>query len=232
MIDSITLLRLDESMTTLWESGFCQFVGSTNYRPGTWQTRIATSHFEWLTSLAEGLGTETLRRRTASQSLIFTGCGQQWRIEEQDDVKNSNFWTVASVIDGFASRAFWVPLDSSGEHDFYKFSLEPHVYLESGSTRAKGHAVSGGVFVLAGAIVSTSESPSLQQNYRELRRQMIEKQQLNYLGDRLLLTEHMFFDSPSKAACVLTGSTINGRHAWKTVTAEPIGTLKGYNDYT
>lgn len=231
-IDSITLLRLDESMTTVWASGFCQLVGSPRWRPGTWQSRITPEQFQWLSSSAERLGRETLRRRTASQSLIVTGDGEEWRIEEQDDVKDQNFWIVACIIDGIVGRAFWAPLDPSGQQDFYQFSLEPPVSLESGSTRARGHAVAGGVFVLAGAVASTSESPSLQKYYHDVRRDMIDTQQLQYSGGCLRLTQHIFFDSPSKAACVLTGATTNGRNAWKTPTGEPIGSLKGYNDYT
>jgi hypothetical protein len=231
-IDSITLLRLDESMTTVWDSGFCQFTGSSHFRPGTWQSRITSEQFQWLSSAAGQLGTETRRRRTASQSLIVTGNGEEWRIEEQANVKDPNFWIVATVMDGIVGRAFWAPLDPAGEQDFYQFSLEPHVTLASGFTRARGHAVAGGVFVLAGAVASTSESPSLQKYYHEVRRDMIETQQLEYSGGDLMLTQHVFFDSPSKAACVLTGSTTNGRTAWKTATGEPIGSLKGYNDYT
>jgi hypothetical protein len=231
-IDSVTLLRLDESMTTLWSTGFCQFVGSTHHRPGTWQAQIPTQHFEWLSDTAERLGTETLRKRKAAQSLIMTGDGAEWRIEQHEVIQDAQFWLVASIIDGIASRTYWAPLDRTGEQDFYRYSLQPQVHLEYGQARAKGNAVDGGVLVIAGAIASTAETPSLQSHYHQLRRKMIDRQQLEYYNGRLILTEHVFFDSPSKAACILTGSITNGRNAWKTITGESIGSLPGYNDYT
>ena len=231
MIDSVTLLRVDESMTTIWDNGFCQLQGSAYYRPGTWQSRISAKQFQWLVSAANALGTETYKRRTASQSLIMTGEGREWRIEEQAVVGACNFWIVSSIIDGIVSRAHWAPLDASGELDFYRFSLEPSVYLESGESRARGHAANGGVFVLAGAVASTSEAPSLAMHYRRSRQQMIETQRLRFTDDQLILSDHVFFDSPSKAACVLTGSTSNGRQLWKTATGDPIGRLPGYSDY-
>ncbi|MEC3853734.1 DUF4357 domain-containing protein [Paenarthrobacter ureafaciens] len=232
MIDSITLLRVDESMTTVWDNGFCQFQGSAHYRPGAWQSRISAEQFQWLASVASSLGQESSKRRTASQSLIITGEGREWRIEEQAVVGSSDFWIVSSVIDGIVSRAHWAPLDISGELDFYGFSLEPSVYLDSGESKARGHAANGGVFVLAGAVASTSEAPSLALHYQRTRQQMIETQKLQLFGDQLILCEHVFFDSPSKAACVLTGSTSNGRQVWKTAAGDPIGRLPGYSDYS
>lgn len=231
MIDSLTLLRVDESMTTLWDTGFCQFQGSAHYRPGAWQSRIPAEQFKWLASAADSLGTETSRRRTASQSLIMTGDGREWRIEEQAIISNRAFWIVSSIVDGLVSRVHWAPLDSSGELDFYGYSLEPIVHLESGDSRARGHAANGGVLVLAGAVASTSEAPSLAVHYQRTRQQLIETQQLQFAGDQLILSEHVFFDSPSKAACVLTGSTSNGRQLWKTANGDPIGRLPGYSDF-
>jgi hypothetical protein len=231
LIDSITLLRIDETMVTIWSTGFCQLQGSENYRPGTWQSRIPAEQFQWLVGEINTLGTETRKRRTASQSLIITGGGKEWRVEEQVVVKERHFWIVSSLMDGIVSRARWSPLDASGQLDFYRFSLEPTVYLESGNSRARGHAANSGVFVLAGALASMSESPSLPMSYRQTRQEMIEAQQLRVIGDRLVLSDHVFFDSPSKAACVLTGSTSNGRRIWKTASGDPIGRLPGYRDY-
>jgi hypothetical protein len=219
-------------MTTVWDNGFCQLQGSAHYRPGAWQSRISAEQFQWLASVAISLGQQSSKRRTASQSLIITDEGREWRIEEQAVVSSSDFWIVSSVIDGIVSRAHWAPLDISGELDFYGFSLEPSVYLDSGESKARGHAANGGVFVLAGAVASTSEAPSLALHYQRTRQQMIEARQLQLSGDQLILREHVFFDSPSKAACVLTGSTSNGRQVWKTAAGDPIGRLPGYSDYS
>ena len=218
-------------MTTIWADGLCQLQGSAYYRTGTWQSRILAEQFQWLVSVTHSLGTETCKLPTAEQSLIMTGEGREWRIEEEAVAGACNFWIVSSIIDGIVSRAHWVPIDTSGELDFYRFSLEPSVYLESGESRARGHAANGGVFVLAGAVASTSEAPSLAMHYRQRRQQMIERQQLRFIDGQLILSDHVFFDSPSKAACVLTGSTSNGRQLWKTATGDPIGRLPGYNDY-
>ncbi|MEY9775599.1 hypothetical protein ABH915_001207 [Arthrobacter sp. MW3 TE3886] len=219
-------------MTTLWSTGFCQLVGSAQYRPGTWQSRISAQQFQWLGSAAASLGTDSSRQPTASQSLIMTAEGQEWRVEEHDPPRDPNYWLISSIIHGIVSRAVWAPLDPSGVLDYYGFSLQPPVYLESGDAKATGHAVNGGVFVLAGATASTSEAPSLNGNYKLIRREMIDKDQLHHSGEHLILTEHVYLDSPSKAACVLTGSTSNGRQIWKTATGEPISRLPGYADYT
>lgn len=231
-IDSVTLLRLDEAMMTVWSTGFCQLIGSPHHRPGAWQAQIPTNHFEWLAAEAERLGDQTLRKRKAVQSLIFTEGDREWRVEENEVVQDEHFWVISSLLDGIASRTYWAPLDRTGKRDFYQYSLQPRVYLEYGQARAYGHAVDGGVFVIAGAVASTSETSSLQSYYQEVRREMIENHQLEYNGDQLILTDHVFFDSPSKAACVLAGSTTNGRNAWKTDAGNSIGTLPGYNDYS
>jgi hypothetical protein len=231
LIDSITLLRVDESMTTLWENGFCRLAGSAHYRPGTWQSRITAQQFKWLATAALELGTDSSRHPSASQSLIITADGREWRIEEHSVPGDANYWIVASIIDGIVSKAAWTPLDPMGRQDFYGYSLQPSVHLLAGDARAAGHAVDGGVFVLAGALASTSEAPSLLGNYKRIRREMIDTNALHYVRGQLILTEHVYFDSPSKAACVLTGSTSNGRHLWKTLNGEPISGLPGYSDY-
>lgn len=218
-------------MTTLWNTGFCQYVGSVHHRPGTWQTRVSAQQFEWLASAAVKLGSDSCRESAASQSLIMTAVGREWRFEEQAAPRDPNYWIVSSIIDGIVSKATWAPLDPLGKQDFYGFSLQPYVYLDSGAVKAVGHAVDGGVFVLAGAQASTSEAPSLNENYKVIRREMFDKDQLQYSDEKLVLMEHTYLDSPSKAACVLTGSTSNGRQLWKTAAGQPISQLPGFTDY-
>lgn len=160
----------------------------------------------------------------------MTRGAEEWRVEEQTNVSDSHFWIVSSIIDGIVSRAYWAPLDTSGSHDFYTYSLNPIVHLDSGDSRASGYAVNGGILVVAGAVASTSEAPSLSEHYQHQRQALIEDNQLQFADDELILAEHVFFDSPSKAACVLTGSTSNGRQLWKTANGQPLRQLPGFDD--
>ncbi len=217
-------------MMTVWSNGFCQFTGSPHYRPGTWQSRISVEQYDWLTKAAKVLGLESSRRRTATQSLIMTQGDHEWRVEERDVVTDERFWIVSTIIDGIASAIHWAPLDASGDEDYYEYSLNPAVYLESRDSQAKGYAVGGGVFVIAGAVAASSEASSLPEYYQKTRRQLIDQGVLSYSEDKLVLIEHMLFDSPSKAACILTGSTSNGRQLWKTLNGDPIARLPGYAD--
>ena len=71
--------------------------------------------------------------------------------------------------------------------------------------------------VLSGSRARASETNSIHDYLRELRKQLLDKGVLSPDGDHLLFTQDYRFASPSTAAGVMVGSAANGRVAWKSV---------------
>jgi len=79
---------------------------------------------------------------------------------------------------------------------------------------AKALQTDEGIVVLKGSEVANNESSSY--NYTVLRRKLISEEVIvPYQADKLIFKEDYLFKSPSAAAAVVLGYSINGRDAWK-----------------
>ena len=91
--------------------------------------------------------------------------------------------------------------------------ITPVFYLQDRSgTRAKGRPTAEGFAVLKGSTIAKEEAPSLSQSALNKRRQIMEK---GIVDENLKFTQDWLFSSPSLAAAVVVGYSINGRTAWK-----------------
>lgn len=70
--------------------------------------------------------------------------------------------------------------------------------------------------MLANSEAASSVQPSLSPSYRALRDRLLNSGVLAANGPKLKFTRDQLFSSPSQAAAIIVGYSINGREAWKT----------------
>lgn len=81
---------------------------------------------------------------------------------------------------------------------------------------AKAVLTDEGIVVLANSLATANPSDSLGGTYRKLREQLLSDAVLVPDGEALRFSVDRLFTSPTAAACVVVGTAINGRTAWKT----------------
>ena len=102
----------------------------------------------------------------------------------------------------------------------------PHARSSTGSIRlvlknrycdARAMYNRGSVVVLRGSTLAFNERDSLQDIYRERRRELQRRGQLttDSAGRALILNADCRFNSPSGAACFVVGYSANGKQVWK-----------------
>jgi len=132
-----------------------------------------------------------------------------------DTHEPGSFWLLGTAIDGLVNRLHWIPLDVTGDSDFARWATGVPVWIGIGRAIASGFAADGSVIVLAGGQASTTTSPSLETNYKEMRTNLINDGSFSLDGNHFRITRHILFASPSAAASVLVGSNTSGRRAWR-----------------
>lgn len=81
--------------------------------------------------------------------------------------------------------------------------------------RARAQEVNGKFFVLKGSQARTEVQPSLSEGIKIRRQQLIEQGLLKAEGNFLIFQEDVEFSSPSTAAGIITGASVNGRNYWQ-----------------
>lgn len=89
------------------------------------------------------------------------------------------------------------------------------VNLNMSGVNATGVLTNEGLVVLEGSGVSDKVKDSLSVGYRALREKLTEDGVIVEKGGKLEFVRKHIFASPSQAAAVLVGYSINGRHSWK-----------------
>lgn len=87
--------------------------------------------------------------------------------------------------------------------------------IEAWGVDARGVDSSKGFIVRAGSKAVKDEVPSIPEHVKTLRRELIELGVLKEENGVYVLTQDYSFNSPSTAAGVLLGNSINGRMVWK-----------------
>lgn len=87
--------------------------------------------------------------------------------------------------------------------------------LSQRGASARGREVKDGFVVRQGSRARATETRSIGDSIRDLRKQLCDRGVLVPENDRLLFTQDYRFTSPSTASAVLVGGASNGRIAWK-----------------
>jgi len=96
-----------------------------------------------------------------------------------------------------------------------KWQKENLLMLVSGDFKASAKLTSNGIEVQKGSGMNQHETPSLSGSYSNLRKTLIEKGIVIEKSNKLEFVEDFEFSSPSTAAAIILGYSINGRVAWK-----------------
>ncbi len=98
-----------------------------------------------------------------------------------------------------------------------KGSSEPtNFYLQIGQLNASAVRTDEGIVVLAASDATSDVQSSLSMGYRSLRDRLIASGVIAKVDGRYRFVRDNLFSSPSQAAAILVGYSINGRDAWKT----------------
>lgn len=96
-----------------------------------------------------------------------------------------------------------------------KNNKDEFLKLEISEFKASARLTSNGLEVQKGSEMNPKETPSLSGSYSNQRKTLIEKEVVISKGDKLEFAESFEFPSPSTAAAIILGYSINGRTAWK-----------------
>ena len=86
--------------------------------------------------------------------------------------------------------------------------------------------VDGEIVVRKGSLARTAEAPSLNNYSRALRAELISSGALEQTPSGLLFTQDYPFGSPSGAAQVVYGASVNGWDAWKLRDGSPLSRIR------
>jgi hypothetical protein len=96
-----------------------------------------------------------------------------------------------------------------------KDQKDDKLFLDMSNLSASGSLTTNGLMVFKESMMSPNETPSLSGSYSNMRKTLIDKGIVKRNGDKLVFTEDYEFASPSTAAALILGYSINGRIAWK-----------------
>ena len=87
--------------------------------------------------------------------------------------------------------------------------------LSGRGAKGYGRETADGFVVLSGSRARATEVPSIASYLHDLRQQLIERHVISLEEKHLVFTQDYRFASPSTAAGVLVGASVNGRVYWK-----------------
>ncbi|HEX2786415.1 MAG TPA: GIY-YIG nuclease family protein [Ignavibacteria bacterium] len=100
------------------------------------------------------------------------------------------------------------------EYNEYNSSDSRELFLSVSGLTAKALQTDEGIVVLKGS-EATQNIQGLQKGYKEDRERLIENGRLKLINDKYIFQEDTIFKSPSAAAAIIVGYSINGRKHWK-----------------
>jgi hypothetical protein len=215
MSDSLTFFVPEQYQATIWSDGVIRFDGQVGPRLGAWQARVPASWYPRLNSLVADLPKPT-KTSTEEDFLLTVTTGARTRAHRLGrELTTDAPWRLVTSFQGVLALANFLPLDATGQIDMSRWGEASQVRLAQSRVFAEGLACASGLIVLAGSLASTSTAPTLEKNYVRTRASLEKDGAFVLHGDAFVLTRHLFFEAPSAAASVLTGSNTNGRTAWK-----------------
>lgn len=178
------------------------------------------------TSTNEGLNKANVRYLEARLLALAKGANQ-WAVENtvyptppplNEADKADAEWFLAEMlvifpllgIDAFEAASNQAPILSTTQD-----TPEQTLYLNERGAQGSGREVVDGFVVLKGALARVEETLSVHDYIREQRQRLQERGVLVPQAGQLVFTQDFRFSSPSTAAAVLVGGSVNGRLTWK-----------------
>lgn len=104
--------------------------------------------------------------------------------------------------------------ESCNPHEISRYDL--NIFMSHKNLSAKGVLIENGIKVIEGSEAVLENSDSLQESLVLLKLNLIQTGSLQQENSILIFTEDVIFSSPSKAAAIISGSSVNGKKTWKT----------------
>lgn len=92
---------------------------------------------------------------------------------------------------------------------------DPELILSVLDIKSKAIQTDEGIVVLKGSEAAPNHTNSLSFGYREIRERLINNRTMQLVGGKYIFQEDHLFDSPSQAAAIIVGYSINGLATWK-----------------
>lgn len=148
----------------------------------------------------------TRARESASWTVVNSNSPPQPPLGMADKISADLFLeTLFDVAPILGVSAFVQPVARGGRR----------LTLSGPEAKAEGEDQPGGFLVFAGSLARKSETPTLRQVTRDLRRRLVKEGRLVTEGQSLRLTHDHLFSSPSTAAACFLARSANGRTEWK-----------------
>ncbi|MDE6616790.1 MAG: DUF4357 domain-containing protein, partial [Lachnospiraceae bacterium] len=129
-------------------------------------------------------------------------------VSEMDRAEMDEFIDNMRLILGVLGHKVLEPsVRSQGNENENIYTLQ-----DRSGIKASGKLVSEGFAVLKGSKISANTAPSLPAPVVARRQTLIDK---GIIGENYIFTQDWTFTSPSLAAAIVMGYSINGRNAWK-----------------
>lgn len=169
---------------------------------------INSAHYRYLESKLIDLS------RAAKRAVVLNDKSESApKLSDPETVDAESFLTDALIIFPLLGLTAFEVIEASTDSVLVA-SDQYHITAAEGANAA-GRVSPGGFIVNKGSVARKVETPSLQDTYKRLRATLLESGVLVDLGANLQLTQDYEFNSPSAAAGVMTGTTLNGRVSWK-----------------
>jgi len=107
------------------------------------------------------------------------------------------------------------PIDNQNQNE-QELETQIELLLNSKNVSAKAYLTDEGVVVLAGSKVSKEIKDSLSPGYKKLRESLFKNGIIVETPNGFIFAKDQLFKSPSQAAAIIVGYSVNGRLYWKT----------------
>ena len=106
-------------------------------------------------------------------------------------------------------------IDSESTVDVEKIVQSTQLYLNISGLKASAVYTDEGIVVLTGSEAAKDIQLSLPMGYRDIRQRLINNGILKETENKYVFTSDYLFDTPSPAAAIIVGYSINGKNSWK-----------------
>jgi len=106
------------------------------------------------------------------------------------------------------------------------FEENLRLFLKSKGISARAHLTDEGIVVLSGSQVSGKVADSLSKGNKKLREKLIENRVLGKTNGVYSFVKNQLFKSPSQAAAIIVGYSVNGRECWKTSSGKTLKSIE------
>jgi hypothetical protein len=202
--EALTRLRTHIKEKDFWTEALV-FVSKDN--------NLNKAHIKYLESRMIELATYRRRYKLTQNTTKAPRINEAERSTMEEFLSNIIFF-----VDVLGHRIFEedaIPQSKSGEKVIFTTKNKAR------GAASKGHPTNDGFQVLAGSKAATQETPSIPKGWKRLREELIEKGILLWNENRTELTfvESYEFSSPTAAAGVCMGASVNGLDEWVLVSS-------------